>query len=76
MGFSRSQSVFVALEPDQVWDLLGDPSAWLQFDDHLQQFSPAEMTGDRLQVGDTVKVVPKALIRGFIHAATAPRQPL
>lgn len=72
MGFSRSQSVFVALEPDQVWDLLGDPSAWLQFDDHLQQFSPAEMAGDRLQVGDTVKVVPKALIRGFIHAATAP----
>lgn len=72
MGFSRSQTVFVALEPDQVWDLLSDPGAWLQWDDQLQQFSPAEMAGHRLQVGDTVKVVPKALIRGFIHAATAP----
>ncbi len=30
------------------------------------------MAGNRLQVGDTVKVVPKALLRGFAHAVTAP----
>lgn len=72
MGFSRTQSIFVALEPEQIWDLLSDANAWLQFDDQLQQFSPAKMDGDRLQVGDTVKVVPKALLRGFAHATTAP----
>lgn len=72
MGFSRTQSIHIALEPAQVWDLLSDPSAWVQFDDQLQQFAPDKMAGDRLQVGDSVKVVPKALVRGFIHAATAP----
>lgn len=72
MGFSRTQSIFVALSPEQIWDLLTDPHAWLQFDDQLQQFSPESMAGPRLQVGDRVKVVPKALVRGFLHAATAP----
>ena len=72
MGISRSQTIFVALAPEQVWDLISDPGAWLQWNDQLQQFAPVEMASDRLQVGDTVKVVPKALIRGFIHAATAP----
>ncbi|WP_022870909.1 DUF1731 domain-containing protein [Yaniella halotolerans] len=72
MGISRSQTIFVALAPGQVWDLISDPGAWLQWNDQLQQFAPVEMASDRLQVGDTVKVVPKALIRGFIHAATAP----
>src|SRR5699024_981180 len=37
-----------------------------------QQFAPTSMAGDRLQAGDTVKIVPKALIRGFVHAVTAP----
>lgn len=72
MGFSRTQTIDVALTTSQVWDLLTDPGAWLQFDDQLQQFAPVDMAGERLQVGDTVKVVPKALIRGFVHAATAP----
>jgi len=72
MGFSRTQSIYIALEPSQVWDLLSDPSAWVQFDDQLQQFAPTSMAGDRLQAGDTVKIVPKALIRGFVHAVTAP----
>ncbi|WP_343959129.1 SRPBCC family protein [Yaniella flava] len=72
MGFSRRQTIYVALQPDQVWDILTDPGAWLQFDDQLQQFSPVHMTGNRLQVADRVKVVPKALVRGFVHAATAP----
>ncbi|HIY86950.1 MAG TPA: DUF1731 domain-containing protein [Candidatus Yaniella excrementavium] len=72
MGYSRTQTIYVALTPAQVWELLTDTDAWLQFDDQLQRFSPVDMAGDRLQVGDTVKVVPKALIRGFIHAVTAP----
>lgn len=72
MGFSRTQSIDVALPTETVWELLSSPSAWLQFDDQLQKFTPVKMAGDRLQVGDTVKVVPKALIRGFIHAVTAP----
>lgn len=72
MGFSRSQSIYLALEPQQISALLSDPSAWLQFDDRLQQFSPVKMAGNRLRVGDTVKVVPKVLVRGFIHALTAP----
>lgn len=72
MGYSRSQTIYVALEPQHVWDLLSDPSAWLQFDDQLQQVTPVAMAGDRLQVGDKVKVIPKALIRGFVHATTAP----
>src|SRR5690625_2313659 len=72
MGFSRSQSIYVALGLDQVWELLTDPEAWLQFDDQLQRFTPETMTGSRLQVGDRVSVVPKAVIRGFVHAATAP----
>lgn len=72
MGFSRTQTIYIALSADRVWDLLVQPSAWVQFDDQLQQFTPVQMAGDRLQVGDTVKVVPKALIRGFVHAVTAP----
>lgn len=72
MGLSRTQSIDVALPVDTVWELLSDPHAWLQFDDQLQKFTPEKMAGARLQVGDRVKVVPKALIRGFIHAATAP----
>lgn len=72
MGFSRTQTIHIALPTDQVWDLLSDPSAWLQFDDQLQHFTPVDMAGDRLRVGDTVKVVPKARLRGFVHAATAP----
>lgn len=72
MGFSRTQSIVVALSPEVVWDLLTDPQAWLQFDDRLQQFTPETLTGSRLDVGDRVKVVPKALVRGFLHAATAP----
>lgn len=72
MGFSRTQTISVALPVAQVWDLLSDPSAWLQFDDQFQQFSAVDMAGDRFHVGDTVKVVPKALVRGFVHAVTAP----
>ncbi len=72
MGFSRTQSIDVALPVNQVWELLSDPTAWLQFDDQLQQFTPQTMAGSRLQVGDRVKVVPKALVRGFLHATTAP----
>jgi len=72
MGFSRTQTIDVALTTSQVWDMLTDPGAWLQFDDQLQQFAPIDMAGERLKVGDRVKVVPKALIRGFVHAATAP----
>lgn len=72
MGFSRTQTIYVALPVDQVWDLLSDPRAWVQFDDQLQKFTPEKMAGSRLQVGDKVKVVPKALIRGFLHATTAP----
>lgn len=72
MGFSRTQTIYLALPVDQVWDVLTDPNAWLQFDDQLQQFSPVAMAGERLQVGDTVKIVPKALVRGFVHAVTAP----
>ena len=72
MGFSRTQSIFLALPVDQVWDLLSDPRAWVQFDDQLQKFTPEKMAGSRLQTGDRIKVVPKALIRGFLHAATAP----
>src|SRR5699024_11607099 len=72
MGFSRTQSIYIALEPSQVWDLLSGPSAWVQFDDQLQQFAPTSMAGDRLQTGDTGKIGPKALIRGCVHAVTAP----
>ncbi|OAV59876.1 hypothetical protein A6F49_14055 [Enteractinococcus helveticum] len=72
MGFSRTQTIYLALSTDMVWDLLASPSAWLQFDDQLQKFTPVKMVGNRLQVGDTVKVVPKALVRGFVHAITAP----
>lgn len=72
MGFSRSQSLYLALDVEQVWDLLADPEAWLQFDDQLQDFTPEHMTGSRLQAGDRVKIVPKALLRGFVHAVTAP----
>jgi len=72
MGFSRTQSIFVALSPELIWDLLTDPHAWVQFDDQLQHVSPEAMAGARPQVGDRVKVVPKALLRGFLHAATAP----
>src|SRR5690625_3460059 len=72
MGFSRTQSIYVVLSPEHIWDLLSDPHAWVQFDDQLQHFSPEAMAGDRLHVGDRVKVVPKALLRGFLHAATAP----
>lgn len=72
MGFSRTQSIYVALSIDRIWDLLSDPRAWLQFDDKLQKFTPESMAGSRLQAGDRVKVVPKALIRGFLHATTAP----
>ena len=72
MGFSRTQSIYVALSPEHIWDLLTDPHAWVQFDDQLQHFSPEAMAGNRLDVGDRVKVVPKALLRGFLHAATAP----
>ncbi|HJF13714.1 MAG TPA: DUF1731 domain-containing protein [Enteractinococcus helveticum] len=72
MGFSRTQSIYLALPTETVWGLLAAPSAWLQFDDQLQKFTPVNMAGNRLQTGDTVKVVPKALIRGFVHAVTAP----
>lgn len=72
MGFSRTQSIFLALTIEQVWDLLSDPRAWVQFDDQLQKFTPEHVAGSRLQTGDRIKVVPKALIRGFLHAATAP----
>lgn len=72
MGFSRTQSIDIALDTETVWDLLSSPSAWVQFDDQLQHFTPVAMAGNKLQVGDTVKVVPKALIRGFVHAVTAP----
>ena len=72
MGFSRTQSIYLALPTEAVWDLLSAPSAWLQFDDQLQKFTPVNMAGNRLQAGDTVKVVPKALVRGFVHAVTAP----
>src|SRR5699024_4088661 len=43
-----------------------------QFDDQLKQVAPTSMAGDRLQAGDTAKIVPKALIRGFVHPVTAP----
>src|SRR5699024_11847954 len=75
MGFSRTQTIDVALTTSQVWDLLTDPGAWLQFDDQLQQFAPVDIAGERLQVGDTVKVVPKALIRGFSSEERRVRRP-
>ena len=51
--------------------LLSDPRAWVQFDDQLQGL-PERSGWLRLRTGDRIKVVPKALIRGFLHAATAP----
>src|SRR5699024_6036372 len=72
MGLSRTQSIYMTLEPSPVSEILSDPRAWVQCDDQIHQFAPTRMAGDRLQAGDTVKIVPKALIRGFVHAVTAP----
>ncbi|MDR2256542.1 MAG: DUF1731 domain-containing protein [Arthrobacter sp.] len=79
MAISRTQTRFLAAAPEKVWDVLSTPSLWPAFADDVQSFTVVGEevlvgpgTARQLRLGDKVKVLPSARVRGSIHALTAP----
>lgn len=79
MTWSRTQTRFLAASPESVWDVLATPSLWASFDADVQSFTPVDrpaLTGphgpEQLELGDRVRVLPHARLRGALHALTAP----